>query len=399
MVAILLLLALARALGELAERGGLPAMIGEIVAGIVFGPSMLGWLTTTPELRAVSDLGVFLLVVLAGMEIDPAELRRSVAGRNAWIALSSFFIPLLLGLAVGWLFRLDTMRTVFLGLCIAITALPVSVRTLIDLNLLKTDVGQRIISAAIFNDVLSLLGLGVILNMPGGGATPLALASAIMVSTLKAGAFIVVVVAAYRGIQHATRRWPRFHVPLNRALGNLKGRESLFAVTIVFVLIFAALSEAVGLHFIVGAFFGAMLLSREMLGQANFREVERTTSSVTMGFLAPVFFGMIGLEFDVGSLTRVGLALAVLATAFAGKIFGGYLGGRLAGLPGRQALALGIGLNGRGIMELVIANIAFSKGFIGPNLFSVIVLVGVVTTVATPLLLRRFAGELGASRS
>lgn len=388
MVSILLLLVAARALGELAERWGQPAMLGEIAAGLLLGPSLLGWVRASVELHAVSDLGVLLLIVLAGMELDPREIRDSIKGRNIWIPLCGFVIPLALGLAVGRLFDLDLMRTLFLGLAIAITALPVSVRTLLDLNLLSTEIGQQVIAAAIFNDILSLLLLGVVLNIPAAGDTPVLFVLTVLAQAAKAAAFMLLVMFASRGLHLITARNPRFHRALNRALQTLRGKESLFATTIVFVLIFAGIAEAVGLHFIVGAFFGAMLLSHEILGRANFEVVQRTTSAVTMGFLAPIFFGVIGLEFDASALERWVLTATVLAAAFAGKIVGGYAGGRLAGLGRGSSFALGAALNGRGIMELVIANIALSKGFIGPSLFSIIVLVGLVTTAFTPPLLK-----------
>lgn len=398
MIAVLLLLLAARVLGEVAERWKQPAMLGEILAGILLGPSLLGWVEVSQELRGVSDLGVFLLVVLAGMELDPAEMKRSVEGRNAWIAVCSFVIPFVLGLGAGAAFRLDVMRAVFLGLCIAITALPVSVRTLIDLGILQTPIGQRIVSAAVFNDVVSLLALGVIVNMSGAEATPVGLGLTILWTVSKAAAFALAVILAYRGLQSLTRHAPRFHVALNRVLRGLRGQESVFATTILFVLAFASLSEVAGLHFVVGAFFGAVLLSHEILGKTNFREVQKTASGVTMGFLAPIFFGLLGLEFNLLALSDVGLVATVLAVAFAGKIAGGYLGGRLAGIDRRESLALGYGLNGRGIMELVIANIAYSSGFIGERLFSIIVLVGVVTTFATPLLLKRALPRLAPAR-
>jgi Kef-type K+ transport system membrane component KefB len=402
MVAILFLLLGARALGEVAERFGQPAMLGEIAAGILLGPSLLGWVPVSDELRTVAELGVFLLVVLAGMELNPLELRRSIEGKYAWIAVCSFFIPLAAGLLVGTAFRLDLMRTAFLGLCIAITALPVSVRTLLDLGILRTSVGQRIVSAAVFNDVLSLLALGVLLNMVGREGSLADLSLTLLVTVVKAAVFMAAVVLAYRALEWLVRHVPAVDLIVDRAIRGLRGRESLFAVTILFVLVFASLSEAVGLHFVVGAFFGAMLLSHELLGGANFEQMQKTASGVTMGFLAPVFFGIIGLEFDVHALTRFGLVAAVLTVAFASKIAGGYVGGRLAGLAKPESLALGYGLNGRGIMELVIATIALKKGFIEPQLFSLVVLVGVVTTLATPLLLQRavpHVPELAAARA
>lgn len=388
MVAILLLLALARALGELVERWGQPAMLGEILAGLILGPSLLAWLVATVELKAVADLGVFLLVVLAGMELDPRDVQHSLRGRNAWAAICAFFVPLGLGVAVGAVFGLDTMRTLFLGLCIAITALPVSVRTLMDLGLLRTDVGQRIVSVAIVNDILALLLLGVVLNIPASRADPVLLTMTLLVQVAKAAALILVVILAYRVVQFVVAKMPRLTHTVDRGLAAARGKESLFALTIVFVLLFAALGEALGLHFVVGAFFGAMLLSHEILGREKFEEVQRTTSGVTMGFLAPVFFGIIGLEFAVGAVSRWDVALAVLAAAFVGKLGGGYVGGRLAGLSRGPSFALAAGLNGRGIMEIVIANIALSKGFIGPGLFTILVLVGLLTTMVTPVLLK-----------
>lgn len=388
MVAILLLLALSRALGEIAERWGQPAMLGEILAGLILGPSILVWLVPTAELKAVADLGVFLLIVLAGMELDPRDLQDAMKGRNAWIAVTSFFVPLILGVIVGTAFGLDLMRTLFLGLCISITALPVSVRTLLDLGLLRTDVGQRIIAAAVANDILALLLLGVILNIPGTRENPVLLVLTLLSQVGKAAALILVVTFAYRGVQLAVARLPRLSQAVDRSVSGLRGKESLFAITIVFVLLFAALGEALGLHFVIGAFFGAMLLSHEILGVENFEKVQSTTSGIAMGFLAPVFFGIIGLQFDVGALSNWPLVLLVLTAAFAGKIGGGFYGARLAGMERGPAVAMAVGLNGRGIMDIVIANIALTKGFIGPGLFSTLILVSFVSMLTTPLLLK-----------
>ncbi|HET9369325.1 MAG TPA: cation:proton antiporter, partial [Vicinamibacterales bacterium] len=165
MVAILLLLIVSRLAAEIAERLGQPGMIGEIIAGIVLGPSIFNLIHPTPELAAIADLGVFLLMLLAGMEIDTPRLLLAFRGRNIWISICGFVLPFLLGMAAGWLLDLDAMRIVFIGLCIAITALPVSVRILMDLDLMHTSIARQIIAAAIANDVLALLALGVILDL------------------------------------------------------------------------------------------------------------------------------------------------------------------------------------------------------------------------------------------
>src|SRR5687768_12478410 len=145
---MLLLLLAARVGGEIMERIGQPAMIGEILAGVCLGPSLLGWVGVSPQLGPISELAVLRPVLLAGMDLDPADLRQSVRGRGAWVAVMSFFLPLAAGIVAGAALALDVYRTVFLGLCVAITALPVSVRILMDLGRLQSDVGRRILSAA-----------------------------------------------------------------------------------------------------------------------------------------------------------------------------------------------------------------------------------------------------------
>ena len=373
-------------------------MLGEIVAGVVLGPSLLGVVGFNDEIRAVADLGVLLLVFLAGMDMDLQTLWNSFRGRGALVGAAGFVFPMLLGFLVGQVFHLGPTRSIFIGLCVAITALPVSVRILMGLGKVQTEIGQRIISAAVFNDVASLLILGVILDVKvkGGGSatalisTGLALIKAV---TFMAG-FIIVARLAKR---YSPRRFLRPRDRFDRLLVRLKGKESVFAVALLFVIAFASFSQVLGLQFVVGAFFGSMLLSYEILGKARFMEVQKTASDITMGFLGPIFFAAIGLEFHAASLRNWGLVAAILIAAFAGKICGGYLGGRLARLTSAESWAIGIGLNGRGIMELVIANIALSNRFIGQRLFTTLVLMAVVTTFVTPFLLKRAYSHLPAT--
>jgi Kef-type K+ transport system membrane component KefB len=149
-VNILILLVFARVLGEIMERFNQPAMIGEILAGVILGPSLLNFIHRTEDIKVISELGVFLLVILAGLEINLDDVLKSVKGRNIFISLLAFFIPILSGFAVGQMFSQDVMTTVFIGLCVAITALPVSIRILMDLGKLNSPLGQKIVSVAIF---------------------------------------------------------------------------------------------------------------------------------------------------------------------------------------------------------------------------------------------------------
>ena len=394
-VALLLLLVVARIAAEAIERVKQPGMIGEIAAGLILGPTLLNLIQPSVALTAIADLGVFLLMLLAGMEIELPRLFREFRGRNLWISIVGFALPFGLGILAGVVLGLDSMRAIFVGVCIAITALPVSIRILMDLGRLQSDVGQRIIGAAIANDVLALLVLGVILDTQAASADWGSVLQVAGLSTLKVLGFMIAVAIVARLLGRITLRTSSRGL-VDAIVEPLRIKEPLFALTLVFVLGFAALADMLGLHFIVGAFFGSVLLSHELMGPRNFEEVRRTASGITMGFLAPLFFASIGLEFSVHTLTDPVLILVILTAAFAGKLVAGWIGGRLAGLSAAESRALGIGLNARGIMELVVAKIALNNGFIGTRLFSVLVLMGIVTTLVTPLLLKRAFAEIDA---
>ena len=387
-VAILFLLIVSRVAAELAERFGQPAMIGEIVAGLILGPALLGLIHQSPELTAIADIGLLMLVLLAGMEISLEQLVDAFSGRNLWISIMGFVVPFAMGLGLGVALGLDANRTIFVGLCISITALPVSIRILMDIGRLQTTIGQRIIGAAIANDVIALLVLGVIVNANTTQAGWREVVVSAGMPTLKVVLFMAAVVLAGKAINKAAAM---AHLDKWREnIGSrLRVKEPVFAATLLFVIVFAALAEALGLHFVVGAFFGSVLLSHELLGPQQFEQARKTASAVSMGFLAPLFFASIGLAFDTSGLTDVWLTVGVVVVAFVGKIFSGRVGGWLAGMGPAESWALGMGLNGRGIMELVVARIGLSSGLIGSGLFSVLVLMGMITTIVTPTLLKR----------
>ncbi len=387
-VAILFLLIVSRVAAELAERVGQPAMIGEILAGLILGPALLGLIHASPELAAIADIGLLMLVLLAGMEIDLDQLVDAFRGRNLWISIMGFVVPFALGAGTGATLGLDAYRTIFVGLCIAITALPVSIRILMDLGRLQTTVGQRIIGAAIANDVIALLVLGVIVNANRTQAGWREVFVSAGMPAAKVVLFMAAVVLAGKAINKAAAMT---HLDkLRESIGSrLRVKEPVFAATLLFVIVFAALAEALGLHFVVGAFFGSVLLSHELLGPPQFEQARKTASAVSMGFLAPLFFASIGLAFDPSGLSDVWLTIGIVVVAFVGKILSGRIGGWLAGMGPAESWALGMGLNGRGIMELVVARIGLSSGLIGSGLFSVLVLMGMVTTIVTPTLLKR----------
>ena len=313
---LLLLLVIARVLGEIMERFKQPAMIGEIIAGVILGPALLNFIHRTEELKVISDLGVFLLVILAGLEINFDDILKSIRGRSIIISLLAFFLPILSGFMVGQLFHQNVMTTVFIGLCVAITALPVSIRILMDLKKLNSTIGQRIISVAIFDDVLALTILGILLGLKGKEMTYSSVTHATIITLIKLLIFLVIVFFSYRFIKKMAKKENFIEQQLNKLLTVLRGKESLFAIFFVFILIFASLTEAVGLHFIIGSFFAAMLISKDLVGEKHLTTFHNTTNGMAMGFLAPIFFAGIGLEFKFSAIENVGLLAAIIGVSF-----------------------------------------------------------------------------------
>ncbi len=386
---LLILLVSSKLIGEVFERFKQPSMIGEILAGILLGPSLLNVIHRTEEIKVISELGIFLLVILVGLEINIDSILNSLKGRNLIISLMAFFLPITSGIMVGFLFEQDIMTTLFIGLCVAITALPVSIRILMDLGKINTEIGQKIISVAIFDDVLALTILGILINIKDTDFSPFSILKAGSISLFKLIAFIIILILIYIAIKKVLRKGNYIENSLNKIISVLKGKEPLFVLFFVFILIFSTFTESLGLHFIVGAFFGSLLVSDTLIGKSNLKTIQNTTSNISMGFLAPIFFAGIGLEFNFYSISNIGLLVAIILVSYFSKIIGGFIGGKIAGLSGKTSFTLGIGLNARGIMELVIANIAYKAELISTQIFSMLVIMGILTTLTTPFLLKR----------
>lgn len=385
---LLLLILAARILGEVFKKFGQPALLGEIVAGIIVGPSALNLITASPALSGISDLAMFLIILSAGLEMEFKEVISSFRGKGLWVAFLGFVIPLVCGMGTAIFFDLDRMRTVFLGLCISITALPVAVRILKEFNLLQHAIGRYSIVTAVINDILALFALGIILNLPDGQDYRQLLLM-IGIGAMKIGILGVLILAMNYGLEKADAHGFRIRWVPER-LVELFGKDALLGILILFVLVIGSVAEMLGSHFVIGAFFGALLIDRKLFFASRFSEIEQSLGSISSGFLAPIFFVYLGLEFNLHKLPDWSFVLSVIFVSIFSKLFAGWLGGKLIGLKRREPLGLGIILNGRGVMELVVANIAFQHGFIGEGLFSVLVLMGVVTTFITPMLFRQF---------
>lgn len=397
LTSILLLLVVSRFLGEVMNRLNQPRIVGEILAGVLLGPAVFNFVEPTAELQGISELSIFLVVLSAGLEMNFAEVIRAIRGRGALAGLIGFLVPLVMGTFLGLVFGLGSERSLFLGLCISVTALPVTIHVLNSFGMLNSAIAKVSIATAILNDVCALLLLGVILDLPAAGGAGEASDQGlvpVIIALLKGGGKIGLFALFVFVVSEIIRRGSgqsRYIEGLIARTVQLFGKEALFGLAVVFVLLFGSISESLGTHFVVGTFFGALLISRDVFGNRFFKELEGTVNSISNGFLAPVFFAYLGLLFGMEGFGRPVLLIAVLAVAVVSKVLAGYWGGRIMKLSESASLGLGIILNGRGIMELVVANIAYQRGFIGRDIFSILVLMGIVTTVLSPILFRRYA--------
>ncbi|MCW5205685.1 cation:proton antiporter [Desulfobulbus sp. F5] len=388
LTSLLILIVVARLLGQIFQRFGQPSIVGEMLAGVLLGPSFLNLIHPNTALSSISEFAVFLVVLSAGLEMNFKDILNALLGRGIVIAVLGFILPLTAGIAVGAVFQLDLMRTVFLGLCVSITALPVTVRILQSFNLLDSDIARYSVATAIFNDVVALLVLGVILNLPA----QLSL-SAVILSIVSTSWKLIALGAFILGFNWQLERMIKrgIHIEkISEKLVDAVGNEALFGILVLFVLVFGSVSEVLGFHFVIGAFFGALLIDRKFFLASRYHELDLTLRSITEGFLGPVFFAYLGLEFNIDALKPLGFVLVVLVVSISSKVLAGWLGGLVIQLPPARALGIGIILNGRGVMELVIASIAYERGFINQSMFSTLVLMGVVTTMMTPLMFRRW---------
>lgn len=385
---LLILIVVARLLGQMFHQFKQPAIIGEMLAGVILGPSLFHLIEANAALSGIAEFAMFLIVLSAGLEMNFRDVLDSLRGKGIVIAILGFVIPLTGGVLLGAAFGLDVMRTVFLGLCISITALPVTVSILQSFNLLNSDIARYSVATAIFNDVVALMALGIILNLPEQKSL-----QAVGISILNASWKLVVLCIFILGFNWALQKLivKGVHIErLSEKLVGLIGNEALFGILLLFVLVFGSVSAALGFHFVIGAFFGALLIDRKFFLASRYHELDLTLKSISGGFLAPVFFAYLGLEFNISLIESFWFVGVVLAVSISTKIIAGWLGGFLIRLSPTQSLGVGIILNGRGVMELVIASIAYDRGFIGQGLFSVLVLMGVVTTMITPFMFRKW---------
>ena len=391
-----------RFLGELMYRIGQPSIIGQILAGILLGPTVLGSLWPAAEsflfprtgeattmLSGISTLGILFLLLLAGMETDLGlayRLRRSAIG----VSLSGIAVPFVLGFAVGMLVPQELLpdpgkrlvAALFLGTALSISSLKIVATVVREMNFMRRNVGQLIVASAVIDDTMGWVIIAITLGIATTGSIspgPLA------ITVIGTAIFLTLAFTVGRRAAFEVIRWTN---------DNLHSDLPVTTAIIGLMCVLALLTAAIGVQTVLGAFIAGLLIGQSPILT---RQIDEQLRGLTTALFMPVFFGLTGLHTDLRVLLDPAtalLALGLVLIASIGKFGGAFLGARLNNMSNGEALALGFGMNARGSTEVIVASIGLSVGVLDQRLFSVIVTMAIVTTLIMPPTLRWALGRL-----
>jgi Kef-type K+ transport system membrane component KefB/nucleotide-binding universal stress UspA family protein len=391
-----LLLLVGRLMGEAAQRLGQPAVMGQLIGGLLLGPSVLGlvWPAAqhalfpgTPEqksmINAVSQLGILMLLLLTGMETD-LQLVKRVGRAAVTVAAAGVALPFVCGFALGEMLpdallpkpdaRLVT--AIFLGTALSISSVKIVAMVVREMNFMRRDLGQIIVASAILEDTIGWVIIAVAFGLASAGTVDLwSLGRAV----LGTAAFMAASLTFGRRIVFNLIRW---------ANDNFQSEFPVITVILVIMIAMALITQLIGVNTVLGAFVAGILIGESPILT---RHIDEQLRGLIVALFMPVFFGLSGLSADLTVLKNpqlAQLALGLIVIASVGKFLGAFIGGKLGGLTRAESLALGCGMNARGSTEVIVATIGLSMGVLSQNLFTLIVTMAIVTTMAMPPMLR-----------
>lgn len=356
----------------ISQRLGMPAVIGQLVVGVILGPGVFGVLQNTHLMHAGSEIGVIILMFIAGIESDLDLLKKYFKPAISVAAIGVLF-PMIAFYGYGELMGQGFERSIFWGVIFAATSVSISVEVLREFKKLNTKEGATILGAAVVDDIIAVILLSIFVSSFGvadDNAPNLVVATMLQLLYFL-GVILLVKYVAPIGLRFAER------IPVH---------GSVAITSLVLCLSMAWLADAIGLSSVVGAFFAGVAVS-----QTKFQdEVSSSVSSVGYTFFIPIFFVSIGLDMEFGGvLKNLGFIVIMTLLAIATKLFGGALGAAITKMDWHSAFVVGSGMVSRGEMALIIAQIGLSANLMAKNLYSEIIIVIVLSTIVAPLLLKR----------
>ena len=362
--------------GRISSHFKYPPILGQFIASLVFAIPIIRnnifTLESISTIKVFADLAIIFLLLLAGLKTDIDRINQC-RHDAIFVALFGSLVPLASGTLVGWLLGFNLVASFILGISLSITAEATNLAILLQLKKLKTKIGSIVISAGMLNDVFGIILLSLVLILAHKGGL-----SSLFLFPLKLVIFIVIVGLASKLIP-----------PVLAYFEERKRPIAIFNVVIIIALAMAILSEVMGLSVILGAFIAGILLQQSFEFKRDEKHEEHEMETVLFGFIIPFFFINIALNFDFRSIIDYPvLILIVVAVAIAGKLIGALLVKPFTKLKWRQLYLIGWEMNSRGVIELVIANIALSAGLISTPLYSAIVLMAILTTIISPFFIK-----------
>jgi Kef-type K+ transport system membrane component KefB len=388
---IAILLLAAKTAGYISTRFGQPSVLGELLIGVILGPSLLGIFNLSfldyEELPHFIDdfaeIGVLFLMFLAGLELHLSDLAKN-KDASAFAGTLGVLVPVLLGFLVGKFFQMETDQSMFLGLTLGATSVSISAQTLIELKVLRSRVGFGLLGAAVFDDMLVILLLSGFIALHLGG------------SSLEI-IIVLVKMIVFLSLSLAFGYWilPK----ISRKVQTLPITQGTITFAVIIMLVYGISAELLGgMAAITGSFIAGLMYARTK--EKN--EIERGLRSLSYGLFVPIFFTNIGLHVDVRGMSISALWVLVMITivAILGKILGAGLGAKLGKFSWLESLQLGIGMISRGEVGLIVATVGLQENLLTSDLYSSIVGMVLITTLITPPLLRAsFAKSINIDKS
>lgn len=366
---LLIILVATKLAGEVSVRLGQPAVLGKLIIGIILGPAVLGWVTEDHLITEIAEVGVILLMFIAGLETDLDELKKNWKSAMA-VAVGGIIMPLICGYAGGLAFGLDQTQSLFIGLLLCATSVSISVQTLKEMNQLSSREGTTILGAAVVDDVLVVILLAFMMSFLGGAQdTSIGLIIGKKVIFF-AGALVV--------------GW--FVVPfVMKWLSKLRVTESVISAALIICFAFAYAAEWLGIAAIIGSFAAGIAIS-----QTKFKhEVEHRVEPIAYAIFVPVFFVSVGLKVSFEGLGEyVWFIAAFTLIAIFTKLIGCGVGARLTGFDKKSSIGIGAGMVSRGEVALIIATTGLAGGLFDERYFTPMVIVVILTTLVTPPMLK-----------
>lgn len=359
--------------GDICVKLGQPSVLGKLLIGVILGPAVLGLVSDTKTLADLSQIGVILLMFIAGMETDLNEFKRTWKA-STFVGISGIIVPLVSGYLAGiFLMNMTTFEALFLGLLLSATSVSISVQALKELNKMKSKEGTAILGAAVIDDVLVIIALAFLMSMAGGEV------NLSMMIIKKVLFFMSAILVAWKVVPWVLRKF-----------APLKVTEPLVTGALIICFLFAYVAEITGVAAIIGAYIAGVAISQTEYKLKIIEKVETISYSI----FVPIFFTSIGVAVSFDGISKnFGLIIGFSILAILTKLIGAAMGAKIAHFSWKSSLGIGAAMVSRGEVALIIASIGLETKLISHELFAVLVVVVLVTTIVTPPMMKYFFSE------